>query len=754
MRTILRLFATTSCLMPMVALAAEPASPSETAADATADGAATNEILVIGQGEVRQTQTVTAVQLAQLAPGTSPFKAIENLPSVNFQAADPFGAYEWATRLSIRGFNQNALGFTLDGVPLGDASYGNVNGLHVSRAITTENIGTIEVSQGAGALGTQATNNLGGTVLYTSTDPLDHFAVDANGTLGSWDDRRSFVRVNLGTHDGPRGYVSYVYSASDKWKGTGQQKQQMADAKIVVPLGSATELTGYFDYSDRKENDYQDMSQDMIDRLGYRWDNVSNDYALAVAAGQAYQNGTDLPSPYATVDDAYFNAAGLRTDYLGYVGLTSQLSEAVTFKAKGYYHRNDGMGIWYTPYVASSNGSTLSIRTTEYGIRRGGGTADVTAKLGDNTLSAGGWFESNAFNQARRYYDTASDTDPGYGLLDRPTDPFYTQWEGDYLTTTWQYYVQDTWTRGNLTLNGGWKGFSVAEKADAVVAGLATGKITSKDWFQPSFGANYRLGHGSEIYASFSQATQAFTAAGTSGPFSTTQDGFDAIKDELKPQSSDTYEVGYRYADAWLSATLGAYLVNFHNRLLAVTTGSGIEGNPSVLQNVGGVRSLGLEALLHARLSGALGATLSYSYNDSTYRDDVTTYASDNTATVTQLRGKTVVDAPRHMARAELAYDDEALFGRIGVDYMSKRAYTYTNDQWVGGRALVDASLGYRFANSVTRSPIEVQVNVTNLFDTHYVATVGTNGFSNSGDAQTLSVGAPRAVFGTIKLSY
>ena len=37
--------------------------------------------------------------------------------------------------INIRGFNQNQLGFTLDGVPLGDMSYGNTNGLHISRAI-------------------------------------------------------------------------------------------------------------------------------------------------------------------------------------------------------------------------------------------------------------------------------------------------------------------------------------------------------------------------------------------------------------------------------------------------------------------------------------------------------------------------------------------------------------------------------------------------------------------------------------------
>ena len=57
---------------------------------------------------------------------------------MNFQAADPYGAYEWSTRITVRGFNQSRLGFTLDGVPLGDMTYGNHNGLHISRAVPTE----------------------------------------------------------------------------------------------------------------------------------------------------------------------------------------------------------------------------------------------------------------------------------------------------------------------------------------------------------------------------------------------------------------------------------------------------------------------------------------------------------------------------------------------------------------------------------------------------------------------------------------
>jgi len=154
-------------LLAGAALGSVPAMAQQANTAPTADSGEA-EIVVFGQGETRQVQEVTGKELLILAPGTSPLKAIEKLPSVNFQSADPFGTYEWSSRVSIRGFNQNQLGYTLDGIPLGDSSYGNNNGLHIGRAIISENIGVTRVSQGSGSIGTQATNNLGGTLEFFS----------------------------------------------------------------------------------------------------------------------------------------------------------------------------------------------------------------------------------------------------------------------------------------------------------------------------------------------------------------------------------------------------------------------------------------------------------------------------------------------------------------------------------------------------------------------------------------------------------
>lgn len=759
----------TIMLLGSTMLAAAPALAQAPGDAEAVDG----EIIVFGRGETRQVQEISARDIVTLTPGTNALKAIEKLPSVNFQSADPFGNYEWSQRVTIRSFNQNQLGFTFDGIPLGDMSYGNHNGLHITRAISSENIGSVRVSQGAGSLGTQSTGNLGGTVETFSMDPVDALAAQGNLTYGSDETWRAFARINMGSVDGIAGYVSYAYGSTDKYKGQGTQDQHMANAKVVIPVGDA-KIDGWLSYSDRREQDYQDMSMGMINRLGWDWDNTYPDYARAIDyadrlndvdlvsnsggspfpdgrfdySGAPVSGGQVYPGNVTSADDAYYDAAGLRKDWLGAIGITAPVGDAVTLKLKGYYHNNSGMGLWATPYTRSPNGVPMSVRTTEYDMDRIGVFGSIDYSMGAQNFSVGGWYENNKFHQARRFYAFASRTDPGLSFREYPKNPFATQWEFDFTTDTFQYYVRDTIDLGMVKINLGWKGFKVTNEAEAIVqATFPEGKIKAEDWFQPHAGFAVEVLPEMEIFGGFTQATRAFASATTTGPFSTNQTGFDAIKDNLKPESSDTYELGLRYNTPRFNGTIGAYLVNFRNRLLSVQVGSPIQGLASALQNVGGVRAAGFEAAGDLKLDYGIGLYASYSYTDATYRDDV--FNSSNGALVAAIKGKTVVDSPKHMLRGEVNYDQGPIFGRIGANYMSRRYYTYTNDQSVPGRVIVDASIGYRFTDK-----IELQLNATNLFDKQYVSTIGSGGFGNSGDAQTLLVGAPQQFFATVKAGF
>jgi iron complex outermembrane receptor protein len=111
------------------------------------------------------------------------------------------------------------------------------------------------------------------------------------------------------------------------------------------------------------------------------------------------------------------------------------------------------------------------------------------------------------------------------------------------------------------------------------------------------------------------------------------------------------------------------------------------------------------------------------------------------------------VDTPANLAKAEVNYDDGALFGNLAGGYTSRRNVTYTGDVTVPGYTLIDAALGYRFPIGSALAGLEVQLNAVNLLDKRYIAALGSGQFFNTAASlnNTLQAGSPRQVFGTLR---
>ena len=742
----LSVLATASSLAFAAHAQAQTQPQAQVVAAAAADSAAASDVqtvtIIQGRGQVRSVQGLDSKEFTEAPAGTSPLVTVSRLPGVNFQSADPLGNYEWSARFTVRSFSQNQLGFTLDNVPLGDMSYGNFNGLHISRAISAENVGRASLSQGSGSLDTASSSNLGGTVQFYSRAPADKFGLDWRETLGSDNDVRSYGRVDTGDTGIGRFSMSFTGQDAEKWKGTGHQRQQQFNLGYLNTWGQSS-LSAFVNTSQRREIDYQDMSKEMIGRLGYNWDNFFPNVAAAVNAGAKLcgNNGTTYVTQ---CDDAYYAGSGLRDDTLMGTTFETRVWDKLHMALTAYSHTNKGEGLWYTPYTPSPNGVPVSIRTTEYNIDRSGAIANFDVELGTHTVKFGAWHEGNTFDQARRFYGVTSATSfqSPYDFL---SNPFFTQWQYTFQTTTNQYWLSDDWALTDaLTLTAGFKSLDVTTDGTPVVGtDSPSGTVQSKKHLLPQLGANFKLTSTDELFASYSKNMRAFQGAATgTTPFATTAEGFDAIKNTLKPETSDDFEGGWRTHHALYEATLAAYLVNFHDRLLGVQQGAGIQGNPTVLSNVGGVRSYGLEAALSLRLMPAVTWTNSLSESRSTYQDNV---VSNNV--LVDIKGKHVVDAPDTMLKSILGYDNGNLFGDLGADFMSERYYSYTNDASVPSRLLMNASAGYRLPSFGMIKQSSVQLNVTNLTDRKYISTLGSNGFVNSdpnGTAQTLLPGAPR----------
>lgn len=713
------------------------------------NSASVEETIIFGRSEARQVHVLGAAELAEYPAGTSPLKAVEKLPGVNFQSADPYGAYEWSTRIVVRGFNQNQMGFTLDSVPLGDMSYGNHNGLHISRAITSENISSAELSQGAGSLSAASTSNLGGTLEFLSLDPATDFTADVDGSVGSDSAQRAFVRIQSGElGSGTRLLLSYVDQVTDKWKGDGEQHQEAINFKLVQPLGEAS-LTGFYCYSDRAENDYQDMSLEMIDRLGRDWDNYGSDYLRAVAAARGNFTGK-----VNSLDDAYWDASGLREDNLGYLALDLPMGN-LRWKSTVYQHTNEGQGLWGTPYVVTPNGAPLSIRTTEYDIDRKGLISGLTYELGDHNLNAGVWVETNDFNQARRFYGEPNSDRPTRSFDEFQRNPFTTQWEYEFSTDTLQLHIQDSWQVTDLLrIDIGAKTMQVDVDASTITGDNKNGRIETSENFLPQVGFVYELSNKQQLYGTLGKNARALIGSATGiSPFSATQAGFQQIRDTIEPETATSLELGWRFRGDSFEGVITAYHVQFDDRLLAIQQGSAIIGNFNALANVGGVEATGLEAGLNWQIDDNWYWYNSASLNDSTYSDDYFTAGNTRVA----ISGKTVVDSPELMFNSELGFEMGNAFAKLHLKHTGERYYTYTNDASVDSYNVMNLSLGYRLEDLGALKNLTAQVDITNLTDEEYISTVGSGGFSNidpNGTAQTLLPGAPQQAFFSLKAQF
>ena len=741
----------TMALAVLAALHAFPAFAAEQPEADAAEGSSRAQVLdtvsVIGLGETRQVQRLSPERIAALPPGTSPLKLLADLPGVNFQSADAFGAYEWSARISLRGFNQNQLGFTLDGIPLGDMSYGNNNGLHISRALISENLAGAELAEGIGGVNTASTSNLGGTIQFFSVDPSPEFGVRLSQTVGSDSTRRSYARLDTGDHNGFAMYLSGLSSTTDKWKGQGEQKQEQVNLKALYDFGD-NRIGLLATSSRRNENDYQDLSLDAQRRLGWDWDNYRPDWQRAVdAANGNFSGGVN------NLDDAYYDARGLRDD--GVLGLSGDfaLSSDVRLRTTLYHHTNRGQGHWFTPYVASSAQVPISLRTTEYGIDRSGVIAAVDWTLDNHRIEGGLWLEDNGHTVQRNYYFINGPIDDGFFLRGPDIRQFYQNFD----VKTRQFYLQDSISLldERLMLDVGFKSPRVEIEshipAGSFVSRYAEGKLTAKDAFLPQLGASFRVSPGNELFASYAENMAAFQA-GITGPFATTQAAFDTFAGQLKPERSKTVEVGFRHAGQSLQASLALYHVKFDNRLLTVAQCSGIQGCPSAFANVGSVTSKGVEGTVVWTPVAGLRWNNTLSWNESTYDSNYL-----NGTTLVEIAGRQTTNTPKQMFSTSLNWERGPLELNVGANYTGKRYYTYSNDAGVPAFWLANAGGSWNFGNVGAMQELKLALHVTNLTDKRYFSTLGSNGFVVSdpnGTHATLLTGAPRQMMFTVSAAF
>src|SRR5262249_11490999 len=210
-------------------------------------------IVVTANRATRSSVSIAEVEAQKVLPGISPLKAIETLPGVVYETADPWGNNEQNESLVIHGFTTQQLGYTMDGVPLGDQQYGNYNGLSVSRAVSSENVARVELGSGAGALGVASTSNLGGAIESYSSDQRRNQRFDLRVTAGSYNSTRTIARFDTGTFgDTNSVYFSILHQDARAWDFDGHQRGNQLNLKFVHDA-TIGKLTFFADWQKKVE---------------------------------------------------------------------------------------------------------------------------------------------------------------------------------------------------------------------------------------------------------------------------------------------------------------------------------------------------------------------------------------------------------------------------------------------------------------------------------------------------------------------
>jgi iron complex outermembrane receptor protein len=722
-------------------------------------------IQVTGRSVSYANSTVSTSMKKQQTPMTSALSIIDNLPGVLVNEGSPFGSDEWSTSISIRGFTldleSQQIGMTVDGISNGNSNYGG--GTKASRYIDTENLRSIQVSQGTADIGSRSNEALGGTLDFTTIRPRFDEQLTVSATLGDYNARKFYLRYDTGEiAKDTYAWVSLSTQQNDDYMdGSVTNTRDHAEAKIISRVGEV-DLTGYFSYDDAQEYTYQRVYGLGQYAQSPNWDGLTEDWTGVPYQDQVFREGWVTE----------------RENLFGYLKADFSLG-AMDVSTNVYYHKNEGIGKWIPYYMAdvtddgegnphseldssstAFGGSTRGLiyfvnrdgqslspidncassigypyggggaavdpgcyeqgampvsshRHTHYEKERYGVNADVVwnTKIAGmpNTFRSGFWYEDYQREEYRDWHktiDAASSPRP-------ENNPYWIQYSREFPVETLMYYIEDELNVGFAKLRVGAKQFDV--------------EVSKEDQFTP------------ENNLTVSSDSDVLISAGFVAPlpirglevFGGYAENFAAIKDAVlerddtdlslvEPETADNIDVGFRYSTPGFNASLTYYNIKFENRITFVSNEdvNGIdflEAAAGGFVNDGGVESDGIEASVDYRLTDNLGVYVSYTKNDSTYTDDA-------------FLGKTVIGSAQDMAVFSIDYSKGDFYAGFSTKYVGERFLDQANTQETDSYVVSDLYVGktaYDIGGAI--DSIELSFTINNVFDKDYLGSIATN---------------------------
>ena len=732
----------------------------------TDDDEAIEEITVIGKKVSFANNITSEDMIKQQSSMTSALAVIDNLPGVLVNEGDTFGTDDWSTTLSIRGFqlslDEQQIGITIDGIANGNSNYGG--GAKANRYIDTENLKTVEVSQGTADIASRSNEALGGTLNFTTIDPDSSESMTVSYTAGSFLAQKFFARYETGEIL-PETYawVSVSSSENSDWiQQTAQNVRTNIAGKFISNINDVN-LTGYISYDDAHEDNYQRVSLKQFNH-NPESDGLTNEWTGVPYIDQLYRRGWST----------------LRENFFGYLKADFSVGD-VEVSTNVYYHDNSGRGDWVPPYVVDvtndgvgnpqselgynnnvnggpflgrlyfvdANGVSLSpnigcqssitfpyggagpefdpacygtgaipvgsYRHTHYGKTRKGFNGDFKweADFKDvgNALRGGIWYEDYLRKESRDWHKIIDSRTN----FDYDHTPYWTQYSREFPVTTTMLYLDDSVDLDNITVHFGVKKFNVSlERKDKFANTSVSVDSNSDILLSGGVVADLPI-DGLQFFAGYAE-------------------NFAAIKDEvlerdasalanISPETATNKDLGLRFESDSVKASISYYDIKFDNRLTFIAPDSpdGIDfliGTNGSYINVGGVNSKGIEASVTYYANEALSIYASYTNNDSTYSGGSIGFPS----------GNTVFGSVEDMKVISVNWHKGKYFAGLSNKWVGERWLDAANKDRVPAYTVGDLYAGMSLGSVGDLNDVELRLTVNNLFDESYLGGIAGGG--------------------------
>lgn len=719
--------------------------------------------LMVREDAPKARSTITKEEIQKLRGTDNAYQSLALLPSVNAYNYDATGLFGGG--LTMRGFNSDQIGATINGVPINDSgSYA----VYPEEFVDQENVCKEFVTQGSTDVDSPHVGATGGNIGIVTCDPEDKQRFRLIQTLGGLSLTKTYVRYDTGrfADDRAKFFISASYAQADKWKGEGEAKRDHVDAGFRFDFDRFNYITGAVLVNRMLNNNIYDPSLAELNAHGYYYD-----YATAFSGhipgvkGSAQNEISQSPAYYKLSLNPFENVIASATGHF-------RLNDSTELKVMPYFWFGYGTGGSQEKLMAESgflnpatgklqgvdlngDGDTLdkvlvatsSVTKTD----RPGITTSITETLDNHSIIGGFWFEQAHHKQTapmELINNDGSMPDPWLrgNYVDRVDGSPYQARDWLTVSSAWQFFLQDTITMldDKLRVNIGVRDPNIRRDfTNLPNEGSNSGTFyeisrTYSDVL-PQLGARYDIDAENQLFTSLSKNIKtppnfAFSAA--TGDNVTLVNGQPVLSATVKPETSWDLDVGYRYQGKAMIAQATVFAVDYRDRM---ANAFDPETQVSSYINAGSVKTHGFELEAGNTPIAGWSAYGSFGYTDSEIQDNIQVSKTGILPTA----GKEFPVTPKTKVGLSLQYETPVWYARFKAQHTSSQMATLVNDQQAPGYTLCDFDAGYQFpSTSVFKNPT-LRLNVSNLFNQQY-----RNPASNSvTNATTINGVAPGGVY-------